>query len=294
MTESTVVGVVIRTLNESELLGACLTTLRNQQGAFELDVLVVDSGSTDATIEIARSHGARVLEVSPADFDYSTALNAGLQQIRGELAVVLSAHAIPVESDWLVRMTEPFTDPRVAGVACRQVPWPDAPWQEVHRLRHQFPQTSVAFQGMADGVVFSNAASAIRLAAWRDEPFTLPAAEDVEWAQRMVARGWTVVYTAAAAVRHSHSESPRAQALRMIDLHRVLDSGRPPRSPWRTVREACGFVVRDGRKIVSLDDRTARRKVVHLVELLRMAWYYVVDFSRSGSTAERRRAGSAS
>jgi glycosyltransferase involved in cell wall biosynthesis len=294
MSDTSVVGVVIRTLNESELLGTCLTTLRSQEGAFELDVIVVDSGSTDATIEIARSHGARVLEVSPADFDYSTSLNAGLAQVQGDLAVILSAHAIPVGRGWLLRMTEPFTDPHVAGVACRQVPWPDAPWQEVHRLRHQFPESSFTVADDPSGVVFSNAASVIRLDVWRAEPFSLPAAEDVEWAQRVVERGWQIVYTADVAVRHSHDEGPRAQALRMIDLHRVLDDGHSPRSLWRTVREAGGFVVRDSRKIVALEDQTVRRKLAHLVELLRMAWYYVDDFSRSGSTAERRRADSAS
>ena len=294
MSETVTVGVVIRTLNESELIGTLLTTLRHQQGAFELDVLVVDSGSTDPTLEIARSHGARVLEIPPGEFDYSSALNAGLADVRGELALVLSAHAIPVEADWLQRMTEPFDDPRVAGVACRQVPWPDAQWQEVHRLRHQFPETSRTYEHDAADVTFSNAASAIRLAVWREEPFTLPAAEDVEWAQRLIRNGRAIVYTAAATVRHSHQEGPRAQALRMIDLHRVLDDGRPPRSVWRTIREAAGFVVRDGRRILALDDQTVGRKLLHLGELVRMAWYYVVDFSRSGSTAERRRAGSVS
>ena len=59
------IGVVIRTLNESELIGRCLETLRGQQGGFELDVLVVDSGSTDSTLEIARERGARILEFAP-------------------------------------------------------------------------------------------------------------------------------------------------------------------------------------------------------------------------------------
>ena len=69
--------MVIRTLNEAELIGTCLETLGRQRSDFDLDVLVVDSGSTDATVEIARSHGARVHAVRPDDFDYSTALNVG-------------------------------------------------------------------------------------------------------------------------------------------------------------------------------------------------------------------------
>jgi glycosyltransferase involved in cell wall biosynthesis len=294
MTDTAVVGVVIRTLNESELLGSCLTTLREQDGAFELDIVVVDSGSTDSTIEIARSHGARIIEMRPEDFDYSSALNAGLAQVNGALVVILSAHAIPIGDDWLLRMTQPFTDPRVAGVACRQVPWPDASWQEVHRLGHEFGDESRTFTAPGDDIVFSNSASAIRSDAWRAQPFTLPMAEDHDWATRVVAAGWTISYVADAVVHHSHREGPRAQAWRMIDYHRVLDTESHRRTLWRTIREAGGFIVRDGRRIVALEDQTVGRKLMHLVELLRMACYYVVDFSHSGTTAERRRAGSAS
>ena len=50
-TSARTVGIVIRTLNESELIRRCLETLASQRGEFELDVLVVDSGSTDATLE---------------------------------------------------------------------------------------------------------------------------------------------------------------------------------------------------------------------------------------------------
>ena len=291
--DRTTVGVVIRALNESALIGTCLEVLRAQVGAFEVDVLVVDSGSTDATVEIARSHGARVLELPPADFDYSSTLNLGIEEVDGDLVVVLSAHAIPIGCDWLARTTRWFDDPRVAGVASRQVPWPDAPWMEVHRLGEQFGETTCT---SADGhdVVFSNAASVIRRAAWHEHRFLLPAAEDADWAERVVSEGWTIVYEAGVAVHHSHRESPRAQALRMIDINRVLDRDRTRRTRARTVREAAGLVVRDTRTILALDGTTTGRKLSHIADVLRLAWYYVVDFSRTGSTAERRGAGSAS
>ena len=281
------VGVVIRALNESALIGKCLGALARQDGPFDLDMLLVDSGSTDATVEIARGHGARVLELPPADFDYSRALNDGIEEVRGDLVVVLSAHAIPIGDDWLERMTRWFDNPRVAGVASRQVPWPDAPWMEVHRLGEQFGDTSRTSADDQD-VLFSNAASVIRRATWREQPFVLPAAEDADWAERVTARGWTIVYEADAAVHHSHRESPRAQALRMIDINRVLDRDRTPRTPLRTIREAAGLVVRDARKIMALEGHTTTRKIGHLVELIQLAWYYVIDFSRSGTTAERR------
>ena len=89
-------GVVIRTLNEAALIGTCLEALRRQRSGFELDILVVDSGSTDATLEIVRSHGVRTHELPPGDFDYSSSLNVGIEAVAGELVVILSAHAVPV------------------------------------------------------------------------------------------------------------------------------------------------------------------------------------------------------
>jgi hypothetical protein len=110
----------------------------------------------------------------------------------------------------------------------------------------------------------------------------------MDWARRVIAAGWLVVYEADAAVYHSHDESPRAQALRMIDINRVLEQDPDSRPWWRTVREAGGLFVRDGRKILALDE-PVRRKAVYLVDLLQMVGYYAVDYSRAGTTAERRR-----
>jgi glycosyltransferase involved in cell wall biosynthesis len=283
-------GVVIRTLNEAELIGACLEALRRQRGSFDLDILVVDSGSTDATLEIARSQGARVFELPPGDFDYSRSLNVGIERVRGSLVLILSAHAVPVDDEWVGRMAAPFADPAVAGVASRQTPWEDAPWREVLRLSRQFNQTRREYApGHAGEMVFSNAASCIRRSAWIDAPFTLPAAEDLDWARRVVAAGGKVVYEPAAAVYHSHRESPRAQAQRLIDISRVDGTGGAARTRRRTLREAAGLLYRDSRSILGLDE-PVRRKLGHLAELLRVVAYYVIDFSRSGTTAERRRA----
>lgn len=279
---------MIRTLNEAELIATCLDTLRRQRSGRDVDILVVDSGSTDGTVDIARSQGARVTELAPDDFDYSKALNLGIGEVDGELAISLSAHAIPLDDGWLERMAAPFEDPRVAGVTSRQVPWPDAPWREVQRLERMFgPDRRVHSAGDAAGLVFSNAASCVRRSVWTDHPFTLPAAEDQEWAERVLAAGFTVVYEPNAAVYHSHHEGPRAQARRLIDINKVR-SAAEPRTLRRTLREAAGLLYRDGSSIVALDE-SPRRKAVHLADLLCMVGYYVVDFSRAGTTAERRR-----
>jgi rhamnosyltransferase len=280
------VGVLMRTLNESELIGRCLETLQRQRAGVELDILVVDSGSTDSTLEIARSYGARIYNMAPDAFDYSASLNVGIEQLPHDLILILSAHAVPVDDEWMGRMLRPFDDPKVAGVASRQVPWDGAPWVEVERLARAFGAETMVYSGAADGVLFSNAASCIRRSVWREEPFTLPAAEDLDWAERVARAGWKVVYEASAAVYHSHDESPRAQARRLIDLHRADAS--VPRGRWSTLREAAAFLKRDLGAIVGRDE-PVRNKLAHLRELVAMVWWYVVDFSRSGTTAELRR-----
>jgi glycosyltransferase involved in cell wall biosynthesis len=283
------IGVVIRTLNESELIGSCLEKLQAQRGDFDLDVLVVDSGSTDTTVEIAQSHGARIATLSPGDFDYSKALNLGIDRVRGEIVVSISAHAIPVDDGWLERVAAHFADPQVAGVFTRQVPWPGSPWQEVHRLEHQFGPTQRTYsRGEEADVVFSNAASAIRRAAWSDQRFTLPAVEDIDWAQRVVSAGWEIVYEPDVSVFHSHHEDPRAQAQRLIDINRVRDSQSAPRTRRRTLHEAAGMLRRDSRMIFGLNEPFVR-KLSYLGDLARTVWYYFFDFSRGGTTAERRR-----
>lgn len=283
------VGIVIRALDESELIGTCLETLRRQRGDFDLDVLVVDSGSTDSTVAIAGSLGARIAEISPSEFDYSTALNLGIDNVRGDIVLSLSAHAIPVDEHWLATMLAAFEEPSVAGVSCRQVPWPDAPWKETERLRRMFGDMRVVF-GPEDAAepVFSNAASGIRRSVWREQPFTLPAVEDLEWARRVVSAGWTIVYEPRATVFHSHEESARAQARRLIDISRAHDADAGARTRRRTVRDAAGLFYRDSRSIAVLDE-PVRRKLAYMGELARTAYYYVTDFPQSGTTAERRR-----
>jgi rhamnosyltransferase len=280
------VGVLMRTLNESELIGRCLETLQRQRAAVELDILVLDSGSTDSTLEIARAYGARIFNMAPDAFDYSTSLNVGIEQLPHDLVLILSAHAVPVDDEWVGRMLRPFDDPMVAGVASRQVPWNGAPWLEVERLARTFGSETTVYSGAADGVLFSNAASCIRRSVWRDEPFTLPAAEDLEWAERVTGAGWKVVYEASAAVYHSHDESPRAQARRLIDLSRVGASA--PRRRWSTLREAAGLLKRHSYAIAGRDE-PFRDKLAHLRELVAMVGWYVADFSRPGTTAELRR-----
>ena len=104
MGSTDVVSCVIRTLNEQKHLGRCLETLLAQEGTVPLEIIIVDSGSIDRTLSIAREYDVTILTTEGADlrdFDYSRALNRGIEASRGDFVVILSAHAIPTGRDWL-------------------------------------------------------------------------------------------------------------------------------------------------------------------------------------------------
>jgi hypothetical protein len=104
----------------------------------------------------------------------------------------------------------------------------------------------------------------------------------------MLEEGWRIVYEPDAVVFHSHTESPRAQARRLIDISRAHDEGRAVRSRLSVLRDALGLVYRDSRSIAALDEPITR-KASHVGEVVRTAYYYARDYSRPGTTAERRR-----
>ena len=107
------IGVVIRTLNESELIGRCIETLPRSAGRPRAGRPRGRQRLDGLTLEIARDRGARILELAPTEFDYSKALNVGIEQVHGDLILSLSAHAIPA-NNILERLTAPFDDPKVA------------------------------------------------------------------------------------------------------------------------------------------------------------------------------------
>ncbi|NLV74413.1 MAG: glycosyltransferase family 2 protein [Chloroflexi bacterium] len=201
-------SVVIRTLNEAASLPRVLRAL-NEQNVCPLEVIVVDSGSRDGTLQIAREAGCRIIEIAPQSFTYGYALNRGLAEACGEVGISLAGHAIPLGHDWLAELLAPLTDPQVAGSASRQVS--DRVWQRSYAMTladWMYRQTGWR-TAAAVRMLFTNAASAIRLAVWRQTPFdeSLASCEDQLWTLLVNSAGYRLAYCPAAVVNHSHPYS---------------------------------------------------------------------------------------
>jgi rhamnosyltransferase len=278
------VSVVIRTYNEDKHVGRLIMNLRQQSEYGEmLDIVVVDSGSTDRTKDIVKGHGLRLVEIAKDEFNYSKALNLGISESTKELIVLLSAHAMPCSPGWIAKIAGHFEKKDVAGVYCKQNPWPGADLQESVRLSKTFGAIPGEFDSTGDlmEMHFSNAASCIRRNVWQKHQFAvLPAAEDKEWADWAVSQGYRIVYDSAIAVYHSHTESPRRAARRVIELEKSADiNGARRRTALLTARQSIGLLVRDIREILGTQ-AGGKEKLSCLKRSAGKCFWYAVDFNR--------------
>src|SRR3989344_7502572 len=114
------VSFIIPTYNAANYLRACLTSIRKQTyPKNNYEILVIDGGSTDATVAIAREFGARILKNPSRDAESGKSI--GIQKARGEIIALVDADNELVEKDWLERMVRPLTeDKAIFGV---ESPW---------------------------------------------------------------------------------------------------------------------------------------------------------------------------
>jgi rhamnosyltransferase len=198
------ISIVIRCLNEERMIGRLLEGVAAQTRQPD-QIVVVDSGSTDRTVEIARRHKAEVHTIDPAEFSFGRSLNRGIEAATGDVVVFASAHVYPVFDTWLEHLTRPFADPEVALAYGRQVGGPTTPYSESQILATWFPAESSIRQ---DHPFANNANAAIRRTEWASVPYDeeLTGLEDLDWASKALERGRRIAYVAEAPVVHLHDE----------------------------------------------------------------------------------------
>jgi rhamnosyltransferase len=232
-------SIVIPTRNGARTLPAVLEALARQRGGLAFEIIAVDSGSTDGTVDLLKGRVDRLVQIPPHEFNHGLTRNAGISHARGEFAILLVQDAVPETDDWLWELTAPLrADDGVAGAFARQVPRDDASaltrlYAERWLASSATPRTVAvatreAFLALDpaqqfDRCIFDNVCSCVRRSVWERHPFpATPIAEDIEWARTVLLAGYSLVYAPKAVVVHSHDRSARYEFERTVVLHRRL------------------------------------------------------------------------
>jgi len=201
------VSVVIRTLNEELYLKELLSAIFDQKlNGFDLEIVIIDSGSTDATLSIAQSFNARITHIDKGSFTFGRSLNMGSDFADGDILVYISGHCVPSCEQWLINLVRPIMQGTALYSYGRQVGRDTTKYAERRIFDKYFPSVSKVPQS---GIFCNNANAAIARSAWSEFKFNeqVTGLEDMELSKRYCSQGGQIAYVAEACIYHIHNES---------------------------------------------------------------------------------------
>jgi rhamnosyltransferase len=216
-------------------------------------VLIVDSESTDGTVELARSAGLQVCSVAPAKFNHGGTRQMAAEMLPdADILIYLTQDAILTSPDALENLVAVFADPEVGAACGRQLPRPQAAAIEAHARAFNYPETS-AVRTLASrtelgikAIFLSNSLAAYRRSALMRVggfPADVILGEDTVTAARLLLAGYKVAYVAESGVYHSHQYTKMQEFKRYFDIG-VLHS----RERW--LLEEFGKTTGEGKRFV--------------------------------------------
>jgi rhamnosyltransferase len=200
------VTVIMRSKNAAWVIGQALTGLFSQRRK-DFELLVVDSGSTDSTLDIVRRFPCRLLQIEATEYFPGAVLNRAIQQTQGELLVFQNSDVVPLTPQALEQLLEPIEAGKADATFARQLPRPEAHTWVRRDYAASFPSRGEPPSWMAYSLPFA----AMRRTAWERHPFYEDAwgSEDTEWGHWARQNGLIVRYVPESLVMHSHNYTLR-------------------------------------------------------------------------------------
>ena len=203
-------SIIIRCYNEAKYIERLLCGI-SQQSQRDVELIAVDSGSTDGTLSILKRNGVKILSLAPSEFSFGRSCNLGCEAAQGDYIVFISAHAYPVYSTWLEEILKPFSDPGVALSYGKQRGNRLNTYSEQQIFKSWYPDDSGRIQ--PKGQPFCNNANcAVRRSVWEQNRYddSLTGLEDIDFANRIIRLRYKVTYAPSAEIVHVHEEHPIA------------------------------------------------------------------------------------
>jgi len=226
------ISVVVPVRNGGTLFHHLCSSLARTRDAYGIDVLIIDSGSTDDTVATAEAARFRVHTIAPDEFGHGSTRNLGVRLAHGDTVCFLTHDVLPCTPDWPLQFARALAPVEVAGVYGRQVPR-DASAMEMFFVSLNYPAQPLRFDPQPDGhhprpgrVIFSNAFSAVKREVALRIPFpeTIGYSEDLVWAHHVLAAGHSIAYEPRAEALHAHHYSLRGLFRRSYLIGSTLDA----------------------------------------------------------------------
>ena len=227
------VSVVILTYNGGSVLRQSLDIIFRQRIDAALEVVIVDSGSTDGTERLDQTYDVRMVQIPQKRFKYGYARNLGFQAARGAYIATISQDFVPRDDAWLSSLIEPLRRGADIAQGHGMPPLDRRPFYWETR-RFWFTRESRDFKRRHNGFCLSCVNMATRRDVWQAAGFgdETPMSEDIYFQKRAFEKGFNRTMQVPGAVGyHGHRYSVRSL------FRRCADEG----MGWRWIGETYGI-----------------------------------------------------
>jgi rhamnosyltransferase len=211
------VSVVIPTKNAGQKFEEVLKSIRDQNVP-DLELIIIDSGSTDGTVERAQQYADTVIEIPPDEFHHGKTRNQAADQAEGDIIVFTVQDALPVNEEWLTELISPIESGTADVSYGNQVAYSDAKPPDKFFYQFFYPDEKVVLgkkdtidegKFYMDNIFLSDVCSAVSQEVWEEFQFreSIEMSEDKDFAFRVAKAGYTIRYCPNAKVYHSHDYS---------------------------------------------------------------------------------------
>ncbi|MDE7311143.1 MAG: glycosyltransferase [Eubacterium sp.] len=228
------ISVVIPSFQAGTEFSVLLQALKKQKGIGNLEIIVVDSGSTDGTVQTAQKEGAKLIQISQKQFSHSYSRNLGAENAKYEYLVFMTQDAMPENELWLEELVRPLMENTgIVATTCIEQPREDADLFSRMVISQQIDWLSVKDQDrilqmprvLPEAETFENVirkngcindvACAYKKDIFLHYKYRMPYAEDLDMGKRLIFAGYKLKLLGNVKVIHSHNRNPMYYMKRM-------------------------------------------------------------------------------
>ncbi len=212
------VSVIIPTKNAGADLRRLIQKLRAQEGIRELEIVIVDSGSTDGTLESAKDEGVKTVTIPAEQFTHAESRNRGAEAASGEYLLFMVQDALPLTNAWIYEIMTFLQGNEVAAVSCAEYPRADSDLFAQFLIHRQYSSpgldrdqiagwnsTCSSFLGLRTSAHLSNVATAMHRDIFAQYRYRTAYAEDLDLGIRLIQDGHKLGFLHSTRVLHSHN-----------------------------------------------------------------------------------------